>query len=924
MSSNILLLLDGTALAYRSYFAFLNSNLRNADGLATGAIYGFANAIVRLLETHKPTHIAVAWDTHAPTFRHEMDVEYKAHRPPQPDELREAIPFIKEMLGYFKISSLERDGIEADDIVGSLAESARSKDVKVFMVTPDKDYMQLVHDNIFMMKPLNNGDGFEIIDRAGVEVFFGVPPEQVVDVLTLIGDSSDNIPGVAGVGKKTAPELIKEYGNIENLIAAAPEISSKRVREGIVGNEDRIRLSREMITIKTDCVDFTNWEDFRWHGPDRPSLGVFFKRMQFRSLTNKFSGNPVGTEISAPTDASQVDLFATSSNPSGAAVADDYLRLDHQHTDYKLVTTEESLIQILPELREVDVLCFDTETTGVDAMSAQLLGISLSHKETAGYYIAVNKDLKVERLCELIGPLFQNENVTFVAHNYKYDYMMLSRYGIEVKGKVFDTMIAAYLIDSAQPLKMDALAMRYLNYAPIPIEDLIGSGRKQLNMQDVELAKVAEYAAEDSDITLRLYHILSNKLQADNLVGVANDIDFPLVRVLSHMEMSGITIDRNMLSEFSVILGNELMDLEKEIYAMAGIEFNINSPQQLGEVLFKRMKLPSGKKTATGKYSTSESVLSDLALRYEFPSKILEYRSLAKLRSTYVDALPPLIHPDTGRIHTNFNQSVAATGRLSSSNPNLQNIPIRTDRGREIRKAFVPAPGFQLLSADYSQIELRVIASISGDEAMIQAFQSGEDIHARTAKELFGLDPDAEVDREQRRKAKEVNFGIPYGVSAFGLAQRLGIGNNEAKEIIDQYFERFPGIKRYIEDTIQFARENGFVQTLAGRRRYIPDINASNFNIRSFAERTAINMPIQGTAADLIKLAMIRIHDAFTVKNVKSRMLLQVHDELVIEVHESEIDDVKEIVRVCMEGAMEMSAPLKVEMGVAGNWLEAH
>jgi DNA polymerase-1 len=897
--------------------------MKNTDGLPTGAIYGFANALVKLIDSHKPTHIAVAWDTHAPTFRHEMDAEYKAHRPPQPEELREAIPYIKQMLGLFNIQSLERDGIEADDIVGSLAESARGLDVQVFMVTPDKDYMQLVHDNIFMMKPLNNGDGFEIIDRSAVEVFFGVPPEQVVDVLTIIGDSSDNIPGISGVGKKTAPELIKEYGNIENLIAAAPTITSKRVREGIVGNEDRIRLSRKLVVIKTDCESFTDWKTLKWDGPDRQALGVFFNRMQFRTLTKKFSG--VEVPVSAPTDLAQADLFGESSpkTPPGSFTA--FKKLDLHAVDYQCITSVDDLKKYLANNTVSNTLCIDTETTGVDPMTADMIGIALSFSPGSGVYIPLGKgNLNTNAVISVLNTLLNRGDLTVVAHHFKFDYMMLVRHGATFLAKIFDTMLAAYLIDPSQPLKMDALAMKYLDYEPIPIEALIGSGKKQKSMADIDLEQLTYYAVEDADITLQLYQSLSAQLKKDELEEVAYQIEFPLSEVLGDMELAGISLNTDMLASFSQTITADIMEIEQEIYRMAGTEFNINSPQQLGEILFKKLKLPSGKKTATGQFSTSEAVLSDLAVRYELPSKILEYRSLAKLRSTYIDALPPLIHAETRRIHTSFNQSVAATGRLSSSNPNLQNIPIRTQRGREIRKAFVSAHGYKLLSVDYSQIELRVIASMSGDTAMQEAFNSNEDIHSRTAREIFELDPLQDVDRDQRRKAKEVNFGIPYGVSAFGLAQRLGIGNNEAKDIIDAYFTRFPGVKVYIDQTKAFAHEHGYVKTLSGRRRYIPDINSGNFNVRSFAERTAINMPIQGTAADLIKIAMIRLARYFKEKQLKSRMLIQVHDELVFEVHESELEIVPDLVKSVMESAMSLSVPLKVEWGIADNWLDAH
>lgn len=924
MNSSTLFLLDGTALAYRSYFAFLNSNLRNSDGLATGAIYGFANAIVRLIETEKPTHIAVAWDTHAPTFRHAMDDAYKANRPPQPDELRESIPYIKKMLEMLRIPSLEVDGFEADDIIGSLAESARGKDVSVFMVTPDKDFMQLVNDNIRMMKPQNNAEGFEILDREGVINFFGVPPEKVIDVLTLIGDSSDNIPGVMGIGKKKAPELINEYGSIEALIAAAPTINSKRVQDGIIGNEDRIRLSREMIVIKTDVPGFTNWEEMQWPGPNREELGHFFTTMQFKTLARKFSSSLSEVSSAPAKPTSQPDLFG-GSEPKTESIESSYRTFDASTVKYHLVNDAESLRQLVGKLEPVSLICVDTETTGVDPMRAELLGIALCATPGEAYYVPVSGgEMDSDAVLQSLKPVLESPQKTYIAQNYKYDFIILNRAGIRLGEKLFDTMLAAYLVDPSQPLNMDALSMKYLNYAPISIDSLIGSGRKQTSMADAPIQKVSDYACEDADITFQLYGKLSEALAKDELTPVAETIEFPVTVALARMEMQGVKVAKELLGEFSESLTGELLDLEKQIYEEAGTAFNINSPQQLGEILFKKMKLPSGKKTATGKYSTNEAVLSQLAIRYTLPAKILEYRTLSKLRSTYVDALPPLIHPETGRIHTSYNQSVAATGRLSSSNPNLQNIPIRTQRGREIRKAFVPEAGFKLVAVDYSQIELRVIASISKDEAMIEAFRNDEDIHARTAKEIFGLTDLAEVDREYRRKAKEVNFGIPYGVSAFGLAQRLDIGNNEAKEIIESYFARFPKIKSYIDETIQFARENGYVRTLAGRRRYIPDINNPNFNVRGFAERTSINMPIQGTAADLIKIAMIRLDEAFREHAYKSRMLMQVHDELVFEVHESELEEVSALIRDKMESAMELDVPLKVEVGVADNWLEAH
>ncbi|MCC5926111.1 MAG: DNA polymerase I [Bacteroidetes bacterium] len=925
MSKNTLLLLDGTALAYRSYFAMINSNLRNSEGLPTGTVFGFANAIVRLLEAHQPTHMAVAWDTHAPTFRHEMDVNYKANRPPQPDEIRASMPIIKEMLGYFNIPSLERDGFEADDIVGSLAESARGKDVQVFMVTPDKDFMQLVHDNIAMMKPLNNGDGFEIIDREGVEKFFGVPPEKVIDVLTIIGDSSDNIPGISGIGKKTAPQLIQEFGSLEKLIEAAPSHKSKRVRDGIVGNEERIRLSREMIVIKTDMEDFSDWSILKWGGANDKLLSEFFQRMQFRTLARKYDALPQEAKKSALPG--QSDLFGSNDpeQPEADMAASLYEVYNAEKVSYELIDSMEAVQQLTDSYMNAGVICYDTETTGVDPMHAALVGIALSKEAGKASYIALNAEgINPQEVLKLLEPVLTQPDTLYVGHNIKYDYIMLHRAGLTPSDSIFDTMIAAYLLDPSQQLKMDSIAMKYLGYEPVSIEKLIGSGKKQKSIADIPLEEVSVYACEDADITFRLYQSLHGKLQDDGLTEIAQTVEFPLVTVLARMELAGIRIDEGMLAAFSKELADDMHRLEKEIFEEAGAEFNINSPAQLGDILFNKLKLPSGKKTATGKYSTSEAVLSDLAVRYPLPAKILDYRSLSKLRSTYVEALPPLVHPQTQRIHTSYNQNVAATGRLSSSNPNLQNIPIRTERGREIRKAFIPAEGCKLVAADYSQIELRVIASMADDEAMKEAFRNEEDIHARTAKEIFGLDSLEHVDRDQRRKAKEVNFGIPYGVSSFGLAQRLGIGNNEGKQIIDAYFERFPGIARYIEQTKEYARQNGYVKTLLGRRRYIPDINARNFNVRGFAERTAINMPIQGTAADMIKLAMIRIDTMLRTSSFKTRMLLQVHDELVFEVPDDEVDRVVPQIVKAMEDAMQLDVPVKVEAGVAGNWLDAH
>ncbi|NGP86910.1 DNA polymerase I [Fodinibius halophilus] len=926
MSKSFLFLVDGMALAYRSHYAFIRSNLKNSEGIPTGPILGFANTLEKLLQEHEPSHIAVAWDTDKPTFRHEMDDDYKANRPPQPEELTIGIPLIKEMIEGYGIKNIEQDGYEADDIIGTIAEGANAEDVDVFLVTPDKDFMQLVHDHITMYKPDNQNGGFNKIDREGVKDYFGVYPEKVIDVLAILGDTSDNIPGVKGIGKKGAPKLINEYGSLEAAIEDAPNMSSKRHREGLQEYEEEALHAKEMVTIKTDVPNTVEWEQLEWGGAHDEELGTFFKRMEFRTLTKKYLGEKVtrsADKKSEPADKNQADLFIADDDTDEESPLQKY---DEDIVSYELVDTSKAIKTLVEKLSGKERLCFDTETDGVDPMENELVGISLATTPGVAYYIPVNVEggIPEKEALDILTPLFEDEDTLKIAHHYKFDYMMLNRAGLEVQGPAFDTMIAAYLIDADQKLKMDTLAEEYLDYECIPITDLIGEGRKQKSMDEIDAADIKIYACEDADITLRLYERLSDALEEDDLDDIAETLEFPLMEVLAEMEMNGILLDKEMLEEFSTELREELLELEDTIYEKAGTEFNINSPKQLGEVLFDKMGLPAGKKTKTGQYSTAESVLKKLASDYEIPDLILEYRALKKLKSTYVDALPKLINNETGRIHTSFNQSIAATGRLSSSNPNLQNIPIRTKRGREIRKAFIADEGYQLLSADYSQVELRVIASIAEDENMMEAFNNDEDIHSRTAKEIFELDDIEDVTSNHRRKAKEVNFGIPYGVSAYGLANRLNISNEEGKEMIEQYFERFPGIQEYIDETKNFVKENGYVKTLLGRRRYIPQINSGNWNVRSFAERTAINMPIQGTAADIIKQAMIDIQQYLEEHELDTSMLLQVHDELIFEVPVDEADDVPAKLQELMEEAYELACPLKVDMGLADDWLEAH
>jgi len=653
-----------------------------------------------------------------------------------------------------------------------------------------------------------------------------------------------------------------------------------------------------------------------WEGPDEKELGRFFKRMEFKTLTKKYLGIEPG---------GQSDLFSNNNkvNSDNHSTNDVF---DKKKVSYQVAVKETDIQKIINEVKDSEVLCYDTETDGSDPIRATPVGISLCPEAGKAWYIPMNVEgvLPAREVCRLLTPLFTDQNILKIAHNFKYDYLILKRAGLTVKGPCFDTMVAAYLLDANQKLKMDFLAKKYLGYEPIPIEKLIGTGRAQKTMDEIPYDDIVDYACEDADITFQLYHVLKQELKNDELLEIANDVDFPLISVLGDIELAGIRVDTEMLEQFSVELTKDLSVIEKKIFEEAGEEFNINSPQQLGNILFEKLEIPSKKKTKTGQYSTAESVLTQLAVEHKVPALVLDYRSLSKLKSTYVDALPKLVNPETERIHTSFNQTVAATGRLSSSNPNMQNIPIRTERGREIRKAFVPEDGFKILAADYSQVELRVIASISEDKAMIEAFRNDEDIHSRTAMEIYDLDTAGDVTADYRRKAKEVNFGIPYGVSAYGLASRLGIGNSEGKEMIDQYFERFPGIKKYIDETIEYAKENGYVKTLLGRRRYIPNINSGNWNMRGFAERTAINMPIQGTAADIIKIAMNHIHEWLLQENLKSRMLLQVHDELVFEVHDNEADYVPDKIKSLMESAFELKVPLKVEMGLAENWLEAH
>lgn len=953
MSRARLFLLDGMALAYRAHFAFIKSNLRNSEGIPTGPILGFANTLDKLLEQQKPTHIAVAWDLKGPTFRHKKDETYKANRPPQPDELRRSIPLIKDMLSYWGMQNLGMEGFEADDVIGTVAYQAAGADVDVYMVTPDKDYMQLVTEHVYMYKPLNKENGFQIVDREGVKEYFGVYPEKVIDVLAILGDTSDNITGVKGIGKKGAPNLINKYGSLEGAIEAAPKIKSKKISEALQRDAEQARWAREMVTIHTEVPETPDWKDFAWEQPENGKLGAFFQRMGFRQLTKKYVGEQAVSEAAKnkgshdqETDAKafqsnegvQSGLFDTNHSESTLSSSKsaknewDFNASSYsaEEQTYHCVQTQEAFSEMMTRIKEAEILCFDTETQGSDPLKADIVGMSFSVEAGEAWYIPLwpEQGLPLEDLTDSLQSLFGDEKRLKIAHNLKFDLQVLNRHGIEVKGPYFDTMLAAYLIDADQALKMDTLSQQYLGYEPISIDSLFEEKPKKknvLDMANVPLEKITVYAAEDTDVTLRLYHCFKPMISEAELEYMAYKVEFPLIEVLSDMEEYGVELDTEMLRSFSETLSHDLEHIQQRIFEAAGEEFNLNSPKQLGPILFEKLGLkPKGKvkKTKTGQYSTNEQVLADLAMRYEIADNLLTYRGLGKLKSTYVDALPKLVYEHDGKLHTSFNQAVANTGRLSSSNPNLQNIPIRTERGREMRKAFVARDGHVLLAADYSQVELRIIAAISGDENMKEAFEKGEDIHARTAKEIFHLYSLDEVTADHRRKAKEVNFGIPYGVSAYGLAQRLDIPNSEGKEMIDRYFNRFPKVKEYMNGQVAFAQEHGYVKTYFGRRRYLRDINSGGMN-QGFAERNAINMPIQGTAADVIKLAMCDIFEWLKSTDYQTKMVLQVHDELIFEVPESEVEEVQPQIIERME-KVDIGVPLKVEAGIGKNWLEAH
>jgi DNA polymerase-1 len=932
-----LFLLDAYALIYRAHFAFINNPRVNSKGMNTSAVFGFTNTLLELLTKEKPTHIAVVFDTAEPTERHTDFTGYKANREAMPEDISTAIPYVKAVIEAFRIPVIELAGYEADDLIGTLAKKAEKEGYTTYMVTPDKDFGQLVSEHIKMYKPARMGNGIEIMGVKEVcEKFEIQRPEQVIDILGLWGDAVDNIPGVPGVGEKTAKALIKEYDSVENIIANADKLKGK-MADKFKEFATQAIMSKKLATIITDAPIEFDEVSLTLDPPDTEKIKAVFGELEFRRLSERVLGEGISQTSAAPKFApknGQMSLFDQPDETSTASFAEkieesvhDLKKFDPENTQYEIAASEVEQQKLLKELLAQKSVCFDTETTDIESLNAELVAFSFSWKEGTGWLVPVSKEIeKAKKTVELFRPFFENEKIEKIGQNLKYDITVLANYGVEVRGKLFDTMLAHYLLQPDMRHNMTILSETYLGYSPIPIEELIGKkGKNQGNMQDVDMETLRDYAVEDADITLRLKNIFEPELEKNNCKTLFEEIEMPLMLVLADVERAGVKIDEKALQEFSKDLETDITLLDKEIQGMAGTRFNIASPKQLGDILFEVMGLDKkAKKTKTGQYSTGEEVLSKMLGVHPIIQKILDYRSLQKLKSTYVDALPSMVNPKTGRIHTSFNQAVAATGRLSSNNPNLQNIPIRTEKGREVRKAFVPrGEDFVLMSADYSQVELRIMAELSKDPGMVDAFSKGLDIHAATAAKVYDVVLE-EVTSDMRRNAKMVNFGIIYGISAFGLSQRLNIPRSEAAHIIEQYFLTYPKVKAYMDYSIEKAREHGFVETIMGRRRYLKDINSANAVMRGFAERNAINAPIQGSAADIIKKAMIDIHAAMKKEKMKSIMTLQVHDELVFDAHKSELEALKVLVKDKMEHAVKTEVPLLVETGVGMNWLEAH
>ena len=917
-----LFLLDAYALIYRSYYAFLRTPRINSKGLNTSAIMGFCNTLNEVLTKEHPTHIGVAFD-HGKTFRHEVFPAYKAQREETPEDIRQSVPIIKQILEAMRIPILQVDGFEADDVIGTVATRFGADGIDTFMLTPDKDYGQLIGPRVFMFRP-RHGGGYETLGEKEVESKYGIPtPAQVIDLLALMGDSADNFPGCPGVGEKTAAKLINQFGSIDNLLRHTDEIKGK-LREKIENAVEDIKMSKLLATIRTDVPLQLSLDELKVEQPDEVKLRRIFEELEFKTLANKLLNK---SELKPKNVETQLDLFSINT-PNGQEEPEKTNYETHKTVphEYKLIDNEEEMDRLCDFFMTKEFVSIDTETTSTDAIRAELVGLSFSVEENKAFYVPLpaNRE-EALKYVRIFKPLYENDNILKIGQNIKYDYEVLNNYGVTLQGKMFDTMIAHYLIQPELHHNMDYMAETLLGYRTIHIEELIGpKGKKQKNMRDLSPTDICEYAAEDADITLRLKHLLEPRLKELGLEELFWNIEMPLVRVLADMELNGVCLDTEALQETSRIFTDRMKQYEQEIYKEAGETFNIGSPKQVGDILFGKLQImDKPKKTKTGQYVTSEEVLQSLEAKHPVVRNILNYRGMKKLLSTYIDALPKLINPRTGHIHTSFNQAQTATGRLSSSDPNLQNIPVRTDDGKEIRKCFIPEDGCLFFSADYSQIELRIMAHLSGDENMMEAFREGHDIHRATAAKIWHEDIDKVTDA-QRKKAKQANFGIIYGITTYGLAQRMGIPNGEARELIQDYFHTFPKVKAYMEQAKETARAKGYAETLFHRRRYLPDINSRNATVRGFAERNAINAPIQGTEADIIKVAMVRIWKRFKEEGIRSKMILQVHDELNFSVYPEEREQVERIVIEEMQNACQLNVPLTADAGWGSNWLEAH
>lgn len=929
MSDKKLFLLDGNALVYRAHFAFIGRPLINSKGMNTSAITGFVRSLWDILVNQKPTHIAVSFDVSGDTFRHEWYPEYKANREAQPEDITMAMPYIKDIIQGFNIPIVTKAGFEADDLIGTISKQAEKEGFTVYMVTPDKDFGQLVSDNIFLYKPSRRGNGVDILGVPEILNVWDIKRiDQVIDMLGLQGDSVDNIPGIPGIGPKTAAKLLAQYDTIEGLLQNTADLKGKQ-KESVETFADQALLSKKLATINIEAPVQFDEKDYRLSPINREKLGAIFKDLEFRTLSQSILG-----EAPPAAPGGQVDLFgnpvvgksSSAPKPKAPSIADKNIK--NTAHDYFLVDTLDKRKSLIQQLLEEKKICFDTETTGLDANEAELIGISFSTQKHNGYWVPLPDDeSKVRDILHEFKTIFEDENIVKIGQNIKYDALILKWYDIQLKGLYHDTMIAHYLLEPEMKHSMDYLSETYLNYEPVKIQTLIGKkGISQLTMRQADPQKVKDYAAEDADLTLQLEEYLFQELEKENLIDVYQKIEEPLIKVLTDLEHAGVNLDVDYLKEYSIQIAEQILDIESKIYKHAGTHFNIASPKQVGEILFDKLKIPyRWRRTATGQYSTDEDKLTELAEKHDIVADIMQHRMFSKLKSTYVDALPLMVNPKTDRIHSSFNQALAATGRLSSNNPNLQNIPIRTPEGRRIREAFVPRDeNHTLLAADYSQIELRLIAEISGDEAMLDAFAKNQDIHRATAARVYNI-PYEDVTDDQRRNAKTVNFSITYGAGSTNLSRQLGIKRAEAKSLIEQYFKQYTGLKKYMDDTVAFARENGYVETMLGRRRKLRDINSRNGMVRSGAERIAINTPIQGTAADMIKIAMVDIHKAVQEKGYQSQMILQVHDELVFDVFSPELEELKILIEDKMKNAIpSLKVPIVVGMGVGNNWLEAH